>query len=195
MSTHLPRREFLTQFGGAAALLGVACPLLAQNQPAPAPAENLEVARLRQQLEWQRYSSLSLLTTVYQKHGAPILETVSEVTSGNAQRQYGRMKVEGERNLQALKKALWEPLPPAFKWELLEESPEKMQFKVHECPMVAEMKKFGVPPELGFALNCASDPGIAAGINPEIKFTRTKTLMQGHCCCDHCYELKQRSAS
>ncbi|MFW9789019.1 MAG: L-2-amino-thiazoline-4-carboxylic acid hydrolase, partial [Candidatus Thorarchaeota archaeon] len=37
---------------------------------------------------------------------------------------------------------------------------------------------------------CNEDEHIVAGFNPSIKFSRTKTLMEGHDCCDHCYVMK-----
>lgn len=33
------------------------------------------------------------------------------------------------------------------------------------------------------------DEAWAKAFNPNIQFTRTKTLMEGHACCDHCYKI------
>jgi len=35
-----------------------------------------------------------------------------------------------------------------------------------------------------------SDYGITDGFNPQIEFSRTKTLMQGDACCNHCYKMR-----
>ena len=41
--------------------------------------------------------------------------------------------------------------------------------------------------ELGYACVCHADFGLPEGINPKLKLIRTKTLMQGHDCCNHRY--------
>jgi fumarate reductase iron-sulfur subunit len=89
-----------------------------------------------------------------------------------------------------MKTLLWDRLgPPSFVYELLEKTEETMHFRVSHCFIAEEMRKHGAP-EIGFALFCASDYGYCQGLNPRIKFTRTKTLMQGDDCCNHAYELK-----
>ena len=42
-------------------------------------------------------------------------------------------------------------------------------------------------PDLGYACVCHADFGLPVGINPKLKLIRTKTLMQGHDCCNHRY--------
>ena len=41
--------------------------------------------------------------------------------------------------------------------------------------------------DLGYACVCHADFGLPVGINPKLKLIRTKTLMQGHDCCNHRY--------
>ncbi|ACB73310.1 L-2-amino-thiazoline-4-carboxylic acid hydrolase [Opitutus terrae] len=190
MNTSLPRREFLRVAAGAA-LLGSSCRLLAQT-PTPTAAtapESEEVARLKRQLEAQRAGSIRLLIELYDKHGAPLLDTIAAFTAAEWQARLEQRPFSGPRDLQAVKTGLWSTLPPSFKFETLEDTPQRLRFRVTECPVAAEMKQRQVPPALGYALNCASDSGVAAGVNPQIKFSRTKTLMQGDECCDHCYEF------
>lgn len=190
MNSPLPRREFLRVAAGAV-LLGCSCRLLAQT-PSPSAAtaaESEEVARLKRQLEAQRAGSLRLLVELQDKHGVSLLATIAAFTEENGRAwMVGKTFPEG-RNLQAIKAELWDKLPPGFKHEVVENTPERLRFRVTECPIVAEMKQHNVPAALGYALNCASDPGIAAGVSPKIKFSRTKTLMQGDDCCDHGYEF------
>lgn len=173
-------------------MLGTACPLLAQTAPAsmkPTTPESDEVARLRRQLEAQRDGSMRLLIELYAKHAEPLLETISAFTAAEWQARFEKRTIAGPRDLHAVKAELWDRLPPSFKYEVVEDTPERLRFRVTACPLATELKQKGVPAPLGHALNCASDPGIAAGINPRIKFSRTQTLVQGDCCCDHCYEL------
>jgi hypothetical protein len=193
-----PRRDFLLRLGVGAAALGAVCPLLAQtaapppaaDAPKPPPAESGEVARLRRQLQAQREGSTRLLAELHAKLGAPVIEVISADTVARAQADFEKRPVNGSRDLHALRAELWDKLPPTFIWEVLEDTPGRMRFRVTKCPIVEDMKRFN-DPELGYALACASDPGIAAGINPKIRFTRTQTLMQGGACCDHAYKLAE----
>lgn len=202
MNNHASRRAFLVQLGTSAALLGTFCPLAAEvanpgtpSAPGATPAaspESPEIAKLRKQLEAQREGSIKLLVELHAKLGPPVATAIAAYVEERSRERYQKMAVAGDRDLHALKAALWDKLSPAFRWELVEDTPERMRFKVTACPAAEEMKRLRVPAELGYALNCASDPGIAAGINPGIRFSRTQTLMQGNPCCDHCYELSKR---
>jgi hypothetical protein len=131
---------------------------------------------------------MRLLIELHARHGAPILETIAASTATRWQADFEKRPIEGERDLQALKAELWDKLPPSFVWEIVEESPVRMCFRVTRCPIAEDMKRYNAP-ELCHALHCAADPGIAAGVNPRIRFSRTQTLMQGHACCDHTYDL------
>ncbi|TFH07921.1 MAG: hypothetical protein E4H14_07485 [Candidatus Thorarchaeota archaeon] len=41
----------------------------------------------------------------------------------------------------------------------------------------------------GYSLYCVDDEYMVMGFNPKMEFTRSKTLMEGHDCCNHCYRL------
>jgi len=131
---------------------------------------------------------MSLLISLRNKYGSELVQSISEHTAEQSKNYFSKMQVNRERDLQALKEVLWDGLEKDFEWECLENTPKKMRFKVIRCPIAENLKRYKAP-DIGYALHCASDPGIAAGINPKIKFSRTKTLMQGHDCCDHCYEM------
>lgn len=150
--------------------------------------------RLRKQLQEQKAGSTRLLIELYDKHGAPLLDTIAAFTVAEWQERFEKTPIAAKRDLQAVKTELWDNLPPAFEWQVVEQTPERLRFRVTACPIALEMKRANVPPPLGHALVCASEVGIAAGINPKIKFSRTKTLMAGDCCCDHCYELSAGTA-
>ena len=62
----------------------------------------------------------------------------------------------------------------------------KVEFKVTRCTVCEACKKAGLT-DIGYHVYCMTDPAVVSGINPEIKFERTHTLMQGDAYCDHCY--------
>jgi hypothetical protein len=43
---------------------------------------------------------------------------------------------------------------------------------------------------MGYAAICYPDYAVASGFNPKLKLVRTKTLMQGHECCNHRYVME-----
>ncbi len=71
-------------------------------------------------------------------------------------------------------------------------SKEKLVFDVTKCAYVEMYKKLGME-DLGYQLSCQRDEFLFKGMNSNIKFTRTQTLMEGGKCCDFCLELDKES--
>jgi len=169
-----------------------------------------EVARLKAQLQLQRDASMCILIGLREKFGADLVQVISKQTTEHWKCFMEKHPLCGARDIKALMASMWDRLPSEFEWECTEETPEAPRFKnvqigryrvlgventtqrirvkVTKCPFADEMKKYGAP-DIAHALYCAADQGIAAGVNPKIKYTCTKTLMQGHDCCEHCYEM------
>ncbi len=121
------------------------------------------------------------------RFGPGVVETIKETTITRARGWLQAEKVT-TRDLDAVKTLLWDKIGEPFEWQLVDRTPISMKFKVTRCPLAERMRQLDAA-ELGFAYYCAYDIGFCQGLNPAIKFTRTKTLMQGHDCCDHAYEL------
>jgi hypothetical protein len=66
----------------------------------------------------------------------------------------------------------------------VEDTDKVQQWKITECLLAKTFREANAS-DIGYATLCYSDYGFAAGFNPKIRFTRTKTLMQGHDCCNH----------
>ena len=98
----------------------------------------------------------------------------------------------GKNDIDGLKETLWTWVEEAgFEFTVLE-TDEGTQFHVTKCPL-AEMARKVQATDWGYICYCADDPHIVAGFNPAIGFRRTKTLMEGHDCCDHFYYMKAES--
>lgn len=69
-------------------------------------------------------------------------------------------------------------------FEIVENTPKTVEFKVSEC-LWAKTFHEAEAGDLGYALVCDSDYAAAEGFNPKMRMLRTKTLMQGHDCCNH----------
>jgi hypothetical protein len=77
----------------------------------------------------------------------------------------------------------------ALRIQVLEQSKSRYRFNVTRCRYAEMYKELGIS-EYGVLLSCGRDSAMVEGFNPRIKFTRTRTLMEGADHCDFCYEEK-----
>jgi len=75
-------------------------------------------------------------------------------------------------------------------FEIVEDSPAVFELKVKEC-LWAKTFRAANAGEVGYACICHPDFATATAYNPKMHMERTKTLMQGHDCCNHRYVMKQ----
>lgn len=77
---------------------------------------------------------------------------------------------------------------PLFKnaliFEILEDSANVFAIKVKECLWAKTFRESDAA-DIGYAAICHGDFAMAKAFNPKLRMLRTKTLMQGHDCCDH----------
>lgn len=71
----------------------------------------------------------------------------------------------------------------AYEMEVLELTDRKYFFNMKRCRYAEMYKELGLA-DLGFVLSCNRDFELVKGFNPRMKLIRTKTLMEGHDCCD-----------
>jgi hypothetical protein len=72
--------------------------------------------------------------------------------------------------------------------EVTHASPERFEFNVTRCRYAELYRDMGLA-EIGPLLSCARDGEFCTGYNPEIKLTRTQTLMIDGKPCDFRYKL------
>jgi hypothetical protein len=72
--------------------------------------------------------------------------------------------------------------------EIIEDSETTFEMKVIGCLTEVVFRKADAL-DLGYACVCHADFGLPEGLDIGIKLIRTKTLMQGHDCCNHRYVL------
>jgi hypothetical protein len=85
--------------------------------------------------------------------------------------------------------------PPPYiqhtlKAEIIEETATSFGYKVSEC-LWAKTFRDSSAGDLGYAIVCHADFAVARSLSPTLKLTRTKTLMQGHDCCQFRYSVEQ----
>lgn len=74
---------------------------------------------------------------------------------------------------------------------IVEDSDDKLEFNISECLWAESMKKLGFDGEKGYMLCCHPDYAMASAFHPNVKLTRTKTLMQKNECCNHSYTWEE----
>jgi len=72
--------------------------------------------------------------------------------------------------------------------EIIEDTDTAFEMKITECLTEVVFREADAQ-DLGYACVCHADFGLPEGMDLDIKLIRTKTLMQGHDCCNHRYVL------
>jgi len=76
----------------------------------------------------------------------------------------------------------------ALEIEVVDQTPTRFAFNVKRCKY-AEMYRDLGDADLGARMSCNRDGTMVEGFNPDIRFTRTQTIMGGASHCDFVYEL------
>ena len=71
--------------------------------------------------------------------------------------------------------------------EVVEDTEKVFEMKVTECLSATVYREAGFEGDIGHAAVCNMDYTWPPAFNPDFKMERSKTLMQGHDCCNHRY--------
>jgi hypothetical protein len=74
----------------------------------------------------------------------------------------------------------------ALEIEIIEQNETTFSFDVRRCRYAEMYRALGIP-ELGGLLSCNRDAALIEGFNPNIKFRRSQTIMDGATFCDFHY--------
>ena len=77
----------------------------------------------------------------------------------------------------------------ALETETLQVTDATYDFNVTRCRYAEMYRALGIP-ELGSVLSCGRDFALGEGFNPQLKLTRTQTIMEGAPLCDFRYRLE-----
>ena len=81
----------------------------------------------------------------------------------------------------------------ALSIEVRQVSDAAYDFDVTRCRYAEMYRVLGIP-ELGAVLSCGRDFALGEGFNPDLKLTRTQTIMEGAPCCDFRYRVEPPAA-
>ena len=75
--------------------------------------------------------------------------------------------------------------------EVISEDNTVLNQTIKRCAYVDMYKRIGME-DLGYTLSCMRDEFFYQGFNPDMKMTRSKTLMTGGDCCDFCFRFPKK---
>ena len=131
------------------------------------------VKALQAELGEERANALvrSALGDIYRRYGEEFWQTRNEKNLGKAMASAFATYADED----------------ALDYRVIEQSQDAFEFDVTGCRYAEFYKELGEP-ELGFLLVCGADFPMAEGFGPEVKLTRTQTIMQGAGHCDFRYK-------
>lgn len=131
-----------------------------------------------------------LLERLAATYGDGVYEVAGEVIVEVAREQGAAMAARmGDTSLPAFATGLgaWSA-DGALESHVVELSDDVFAFDVHRCRYAEMYRSLGLA-ELGATLSCNRDASLVEGFNPNVRFTRTQTIMSGADHCDFRFEL------
>lgn len=145
---------------------------------------------LKQDDYFQSNNVLSILDALKARFGDEVLKVAEDANNRNASTIFRTMDIrEEDRTIEKLIEVLWEPMKKIGLEYTCKKENNGFQMKCTYCPLAEHYIKLGAA-EWGYALHCACDAAIVEGFSGKIGFGRSRTLMEGHECCDHFYYIK-----
>ena len=126
------------------------------------------------------------LTTDYGNLAGRAVERFLEVNILKDWAEIGRKEVHNGTEIEDFIRVLWDPLKEQGFEFTVERENGAATFRVSKCPVRDLAERTGMREWL-YHLACSTDPHTARAFSSRMGFTRTKTLMQGHDCCNHRY--------
>lgn len=112
-----------------------------------------------------------------------------EVAAARFGRAYGQKMASRKPSNDLAAFTAWTREPSPFmqhvlSWDVVEDTEHAVEVRVRECLWSEVFRAMGAA-DVGFVFVCQPDFTMCQGFNPQIRLERTRTLMQGHDCCDH----------
>jgi predicted ArsR family transcriptional regulator len=172
---------------------------IVESAPHPAPelppADHLNEVGVLKRREIEARILLPILEAFEKQFGEQrVREIAREVILELARAQGAElMQQAGCCNLRTFAVALddWKK-GDAYDMQVLEQSDDRLDFNVTRCRYAEMYHRLGVP-WLGRLLSCNRDYALIEGFNPDVKLTRTQTIMEGAAYCDFRFERRPNS--
>jgi hypothetical protein len=143
-----------------------------------------------QQAKIQAQVLVPLIKALQTELGEERANTIVRSALGDIYRRFGEefWRTKNEKNLGKIMASAFATYAgeDALDYTVVEQSQDAFEIDVTGCRYAEFYKKLDEP-ELGFLLVCSADFSTAEGFGPDIKLTRTQTIMQGASHCDFRY--------
>jgi predicted ArsR family transcriptional regulator len=155
---------------------------------APNSTEYAILAQLKE--GWGKRDTAELLQELTAEHGDRAGRAVEKFLELNIRKDWpeiGKAEAHEGTEIEDFIRVLWDPLEAqGFEYTIRREGDGTAELRVTRCPVFELAKKTGMHDWL-YHLACATDYYTTPSFSSKIHFSRTKTLMQGHDCCNHHY--------
>lgn len=126
------------------------------------------------------------LAALEEKYGPGVAKTAMRAKAGLVELEWREIAKTCAGGIQGLADTLWKGMEDSG-FRFTSERVEKgMRFTVTRCPLAEMAVRLGQA-KWGYLCYCMDYPSIVKGFDPAMRYSRTKTLMQGQDCCDHCF--------
>jgi len=146
---------------------------------------------LIQQVKIQAQVLVPLVKALQAELGEERANVLVRRALGDLYRRYGEefWRTKNEKNLGKSMASAFATFAreDALDYRVREQSQDAFEIDATGCRYAEFYKELGEP-ELGFLLVCGADFTMAEGFDPDIRLTRTQTIMQGASHCDFRYK-------
>jgi hypothetical protein len=151
---------------------------------------------LIEQVKIQAQILVPLLKALQAELGEERANALVRNALGDIYRRYGEefWRAKHEKNLEKIMASAFATFArgDALDYRVREQSHDTFDIDITGCRYAQFYKELGEP-DLGFLLVCTADFTMAEGFDPDIKLTRTQTIMQGASHCDFRYKRQRAS--
>ncbi len=169
-------------------------PMFEQKSVDRMPLEESEKAIVREIIaDWGKTDTEELLKGMSEKYGEAAPKAVGKFIAEGVKEDWvatGKREAHEGTELQDFIRLLWGPLKEQGFVYTSETRGEDTEFHVTKCPLYDLAEKTGLYDWL-YQFACATDFYSSVSFSPKIRFTRSKTLMEGCDHCNHCYSYNR----
>lgn len=149
------------------------------------------IKKIQEQADFHAKSLITIIRAVENQYGEEGKAIVKEAWLEEVyHKPWKRIGESVEKNdVQTLAKLVEEGCFGTHEWEKIVDEPNKVAYKFTKCRWAEIFKELGAI-DIGKWF-CESDAIYVKAFNPDIKFKRTKTLMEGDNYCDHVFYIEE----
>jgi len=149
-----------------------------------------------EQAKIQAQVLVPLLKALQAELGEERANSIVRQALGDIYRRFGEefWRTRNEKNLGKIMASAFTTYArdDALEYSVVGQSQDAFEIDVTRCRYAEFYKELGEP-ELGFLIVCSADYATAEGFGPDIKLTRTQTIMQGASHCDFRYKRSKEA--